>query len=50
MPSFRKVSPAEIAREYDAYLVGFAVGDYGMCQALVRQISTMFREQLCSYH
>jgi hypothetical protein len=59
MPAFRKMSPAEIAalgqppigpraqvaREYDAYLVGFAVGDYeqaalidGERRAVVRQL------------
>ena len=53
MPAFRKMSPAEIAvfdqppigpraqvaREYDAYLVGFAAGDYGQAALIAGAVS-----------
>ncbi len=47
MPHFRKLSPAEIiavgrplseraqvAQEYDAFLAGFAIGDYGRAELI----------------
>ena len=60
MPSFRKVSPAEIAaldqpavgaraeiaREYDAYLVGFAVGDYGQAALIDGERRAVVRQRL----
>ena len=60
MPAFRKMSPAEIAaldqpavgaraeiaREYDAYLVGFAVGDYGQAALIDGERRAVVRQRL----
>ena len=60
MPAFRKVSPAEIAvfdqpsigpraqvaREYDAYLAGFAVGDYGQAALIDGERRAVVRQRL----
>jgi hypothetical protein len=60
MPSFRKLSPAEIAardhppigaraqvaREYDAYLVNFAVGDYGRAELVDGERRALVRQRL----
>ena len=60
MPSFRKLSPAEvaaldrppigaraeIARMYDAYLADFAVGEYGRADLLDGERRTLVRQRL----
>jgi hypothetical protein len=60
MPQFRKVSPAEIAaldrpqhgaraqvaREYDAYLAGFAAGDYGQAALIDGERRAVVRQRL----
>jgi hypothetical protein len=60
MPSFRKLSPvevaaldhqpvgarAEIAREYDAYLAAFVVGDYGRAALLDGEHRAVVRRRL----
>ncbi len=60
MPSFRKVSPAEIAalaqppagaraeiaREYDEYLASFAVGDYGRAALFDGERRELVRQRL----
>jgi hypothetical protein len=60
MPAFRKMSPAEIAvfdqppiglraqvaREYDAYLAGFAAGDYGQVALIDGERRTVVRRRL----
>ncbi len=57
MPSFRKLSPVEIAsleqpsigaraqvaREYDAYVSAFVVGDYGRAELLAGERSKVVR-------
>jgi hypothetical protein len=60
MPAFRKMSPAEIAardqpavgaraeiaREYDAYLAGFAAGDYGQAALIDGERRAVVRQRL----
>jgi hypothetical protein len=60
MPSFRKLSPVEIAsleqpsigaraqvaREYDAYVSAFVVGDYGRAELLAGERSKVVRGRL----
>ena len=60
MPSFRKMSPAEIAvfdqpavgaraeiaQEYDAYLAGFAAGDYGQAALIDGERRAVVRQRL----
>lgn len=60
MPSFRKLSPAEVAalespsispraqilREYDAYLASFAVGDYGRAELFEGERRPAIRRRL----
>jgi hypothetical protein len=60
MPSFRKLSVAEtaalehhspsvraqVAREYDAYLDGFAIGDYGRAELVDGERRALVRQRL----
>ncbi len=60
MPAFRKMSPAEIAvfdqpslgpraqvaQEYDAYLAGFAAGDYGQAALIDSERRAVVRRRL----